>query len=236
MRVEVQPQKCLGGPLMKTPNFARLCCLAAFVLPAALQGSIIVTNFSFETPLQSVGGFTYNPTGAGVGWSFAGSSGIAATNSPWFNVAAPNGTQAAFLQANSGQNPTVGAFSESITGLTIGDTYQITFNAAMRSTVGQSYPADVFSVSLGGTSVGSFTPLSSAFVLDTTATIVATSTSEVLLFQSTSSGSVDSASIIDAVVVTDLTPTTGVPEPGTFFLFVPALGGLAFMARRRLKA
>jgi hypothetical protein len=106
----------------------------------------------------------------------------------------------------------------------------------MRSTVGQSYPADVFSVSLGGTSVGSFTPSSSAFTLDTTTTIVATAMSEVLLFQSTSSGSIDSASIIDAVAVTDLTPTPGVPEPGTFFLFAPALGGLALVVRRRLNA
>jgi hypothetical protein len=215
---------------MKVSAFLRCVGFAAFVLPACLQGSIIVTNYSFETPLLSAGGFSYNPTGAGIGWTFTGSSGIAAINSPWFNVTAPNGTQAAFLQASTAQNPTVGAFSQTISGLTIGDVYQISFDAALRSET-VNYPPDVFSVSLGGTSGGSFTPASKSFVLDTTSSIVATSTSETLLFQSLSSGAVDSDSIVDAVTIADLGPS--VPEPGTFLLLVPALGGLALFARRR---
>jgi hypothetical protein len=210
---------------MKTPNFARLCCLAAFVLPSALQGSIIVTNFSFETPLLSVGGFQYNPSGVGVGWSFVGDSGISHNGGPFFAGTAPNGVQAGFLQATP--TDTVGAFSQSISGLTIGDNYSITFFTAERS----GFASDAFSVSLGGTSVGTFNPASTSFILQTGNTIAATGTSETLLFQSTGIHLSDSASAVDNIVITDLGPS--IPEPGTFLLLVPALGGLALFARRR---
>jgi hypothetical protein len=211
---------------MKISAFTRCVGLAAFLLPACLQGSIIVTNFSFETPTLSSGAFVYNPTGVAVGWTFVGDSGIAANSSPFYAPVAPDGVQAAFLQV--APSSTAGAFSQSISGLTIGDNYSITFFAAERS----GFPTDVFTVSLGGTSVGSFTPSTTSFVSETGTTIAATATSETLLFQSTSSGTVDSDSAIDKVVITDLGPSA-VPEPGTFLLLVPALGGLALFARRR---
>jgi hypothetical protein len=213
---------------MKFTNFARTVCLAAFIAPACLQASIIINNASFETPVQGAGGFTYNPTGVGIGWTFIGGAGIASNGSPWYVGAAPDGTQAAFLQVAPSATP--GAFSQSL-ALTVGDIYQITFLAAERNL---SLPPDTFAVSLGGSGIGSFSPATTSFVLNTTSTIVATAASEVLLFQSTSPSTADRDSAIDNVIITDLGPA--VPEPGTFFLLIPALGGLTVLARRRSKA
>jgi len=207
---------------MKIGSVVKILSLAVVLAPAGLQGSII--NNSFETPVQSAGGFTYLPTGAGIGWVFTGNSGIAANSSPWYAGSAPDGVQAAFIQ--SGTNS---GFSQSIS-LTVGDIYDFSFLDAERP----SYPADTITVSLNSVVIGTYTPSTTTFTLQTTSQIVATSANETLSFVGVAAGP-DSGSAIDNVTVADLGPSAA-PEPGTLFLLVPALGGLAIVVRRRFTA
>ncbi len=73
-----------------------------YVEPAAAQ----LVNSSFETPTLP-GSFMYNPTGAGVGWTFADKSGVQANGSAWAGASAPDGSQTAFIQ-------NLGAISQSV--------------------------------------------------------------------------------------------------------------------------
>ena len=54
-------------------------------------------NCSFETP--ALIGYQYNPTAAGIGWTFSSSSGIQRNGSTWGAAKAPDGVQTAFVQA-----------------------------------------------------------------------------------------------------------------------------------------
>jgi hypothetical protein len=191
-----------------------------FAAPVVAHAATIADN-SFETPYLGPAGFAADP--AGSDWSFSGGAGIAGQGSPFFSTTPPDGTQAGFLQSYQSQ----GSFSQTITDLTIGDTYDLTFWDAVRT----GYPATEFTVSLGGTQIGDYIPGSYSFVSQTTDYIVATSTSETLVFQSiTSLDGNDYDSVIDLVNINDLTPST--PEPGTFWLLLPAAGYFAFRARK----
>ena len=183
-----------------------------------------ITNASFETPALGSGGFSYNT--AGATWVFAGHTGEAATNSPWFSGSPPDGTQAAFLQDLSGDTLGSDNFSESVTGLSIGTSYTFSFSAAQRS----GFNADPFTVSLGSSNLGTFTPLSTTFAAFTSAPVMATATSMTLTFAASglSAGDIDSA--IDNVSVA---ATAAIPEPGSFILL--GAGLLAFGSLRYLK-
>lgn len=93
----------------------------------------VPVNFSFESPALGSGAFQYTPTGAG--WTFSESAGIAANNSPWYAVAAPNGTQACFLQMT-------GHSISQVVNFPSAGTYTITFSAIGRSGYG-SMPTNV---------------------------------------------------------------------------------------------
>jgi hypothetical protein len=95
--------------------------------------ALFPTNHSFESPALASGGFQYAPSGAG--WTFSSGAGVAANNSPWFAVSAPNGTQACFLQ-NTGAS-----ISQSVDFPTAG-IYTLTFSAIGRSGFG-SMPTNV---------------------------------------------------------------------------------------------
>jgi hypothetical protein len=186
------------------------------------NAGVIVVNNSFETPVQASGGFTYNPTGAG--WTFVDDSGIAGANSGLFTTPAPNGTQAAFVQANGDS----GSFSESITGLTVGTAYTVSFfESAMPN---MAIGADPVTVSLGATSLGTFTNASAAWLQETTGSVVATATAMTLTFASEVAPQ-NLLSNIDEVTVQTATVTT-TPEPATVFLFASALGALLFWYRK----
>jgi hypothetical protein len=91
----------------------------ALALSSIASGSLIFNN-SFETPVQSTDGFTYDPGGSG--WTFDGNSGIAAEGSPWFSGSPPDGTQAAILQAYEPDGPaSTDSISQTLTGLNVGD-------------------------------------------------------------------------------------------------------------------
>jgi uncharacterized repeat protein (TIGR01451 family) len=125
-------------------------------------------NPSFETPSLGTAAYQYNPTG--TSWSFNSFSGIAANGSA-FNVGgtnpvAPDGTQVALVQSVSSGT---GSFSQAL-ALSPG-TYTVRFRAAQRTTNAQS-----LTVAINGTSLGTFTPASSAYTTYTTASFTVSST------------------------------------------------------------
>lgn len=208
----------------------------ATALPAA---TILDGTFSTPSLASAQDGFEYNP--AGSPWTFIGASGIAAQglplSFPWYTVTAPGGSgQAAFLQDYVGSNTKYsghpGLISQSITGLTPGDTYTVSFYAAQRP----NFTVNPFSVYVGPTSLVTVTPGSTSFV-QYSGTFTAGLSSELLEFESLTgpvTGPYDYDSVIADVTVTPGTVTT--PEPGTFVLLLPALAALAVYMRRRRPA
>ena len=120
----------------------------SFVAAVSLQAATIL-NVSFETPSLGLGNFQYDP--AGATWTFSGSSGIAANGSAMGYAAAPNGTQAAFLQGGGA------SFSEMITSVNVGDV--VNFWEAQRP----GFVANSFNVVYNGNVIGSFTPASTTW-------------------------------------------------------------------------
>ena len=122
-----------------------------------------------QTPDLGSGGYEGDPTEEGVDWSFLfGGAGIAAVGSPFFSTAAPMKIR---LHSCS---PMRARPLQTITDLSVGDIYDITFGDAIRT----NYPATEFTVSLDGNEIGDFTPgPCSSLHRNTTDSIVATSTS-----------------------------------------------------------
>lgn len=217
-----------------------LVFLISFTVAAMLPAASI-NDGTFSTPslVGIANGFQYNPTGSP--WTFDGTSGLALqgdpTYAPFYTVTAPGGSgQAAFLQDYVGPTPpvpgysgVVGVISQSITGLTIGDTYSVSFYSAQRP----GYTVNPFTVSVGGTQLALVTPSTTDFTLYSD-TFTATNSTELLEFASTTgptTGNYDYDTVLADVALRSNTVTT--PEPGTFALLLPALAGLALYVRRR---
>jgi hypothetical protein len=93
---------------------------------ASGQGDVTVPDGSFESP--TVSGFQADP--AGSPWSFSGSAGIVANGSGLNNPAAPDGSQAAYIQGS-------GSFSETVSFT--GNQADLAFNAAEGSAGTESF-------------------------------------------------------------------------------------------------
>jgi len=134
------------------------------ILESPVYDTGIIANGSFETPVQSPGGFTYNPTAPD--WTFTGYAGITGNESGFTgdNPAAPLGTQVAFIEEQ-------GVMSQQINGLVSGQAYTLEFEVAQRA----NYPSPTFTVDIDGQilttqtpSSTSYEPVSVDFVFDTT--------------------------------------------------------------------
>jgi X-X-X-Leu-X-X-Gly heptad repeat protein len=169
------------------------------------------TNYE-EGPTGTCGATTCNPVG-----------------NSW-NGLAPTAGNFAALDGDF----TVGALSQTITGLTAGHTYTLSFNYAFgqqtgfdgdtvqyltETLVGQSFTSSTFDVpSHGFTGWQSFST-----------TITATTTSEVLTFLATGNLPVPPFAMISNVSLTG----DAAPEPASWAMMIVGMGGIGAMARRR---
>jgi hypothetical protein len=119
---------------------------AHFSLLTGAFSGLTVDNASFETPVQSSGGFTYGPTGTG-GWVFGGEAGIARNSSPWYINPAPDGNQAAYIQSNGS-----GAYFYQNINFPSAGAYVISFDIVRRNA---SYEGNDIDVRMDGVSIGS---------------------------------------------------------------------------------
>ncbi len=207
--------------------------LAASSAMAAPASSPPVQTFSFEDPsLQPTYGdsYYYNPTEADVtfngasGGSGNGGSGLAANGSAFNFPTTSFGDQVAFVQNASG---IAGALSLSLSGLTSGATYDVTFYTAGRS----GYGFDPLSVAYNGANVGTVaTGASTSFTADTIS-FQASGSTGALTFTGTgpTSGDIDTA--IDNVTVSAV---SAAPEPSSWalmFVGVATIGAAMRLGR-----
>jgi hypothetical protein len=152
-----------------------------------------IPNFSFETPSLGSGtyAFTYNPSGGT--WTFTGASpngsGLIGNGSAFSNPNAPEGVQAAFVQA-------YGTISQSLSGFIPGKTYTLAYSAAQRPGYSETWNVKIDSTviqsnSPGGTSYATYT-----------ANFVATAATHTLSFVGTDLAGNADAVFIDNVSIT----------------------------------
>jgi autotransporter-associated beta strand protein len=150
-------------------------------------------NFGFEAPNVGAGNYVYKPSGGS--WTFGGASsngsGIVANGSGFSNPDAPQGTQAAFVQAD-------GSISQAISGLVAGTTYTLSFVAAQRPGNAQSW-----NVTMNGMTIGSYNPGAGVTAYTGyTASFTATAATGTLAFVGTDLAGGDNTIFIDNIQLT----------------------------------
>jgi hypothetical protein len=183
-----------------------------------------VPDSSFEQP-EVGSSYVYNPPVSGV--SFVSFAGVAGNGSDWGFLAAPDGDQVAFLRSDVGGT---GSISHTITGLTSGSSYSVSFLAAQRP----GYPVNPVSVKVDGATLGTYSPQSSSFAQFTTPAFTAVSASATLEFVGQASG-VDVGTGIDKVVLAPAAASPSVPdssfelpEVGSSYVYNPSVSGVSF--------
>lgn len=227
-------------------RIGRLSLAAAFLsLAAALPASAhTIENFSFESP--EVPSYAYIvPVGwaaTGGGTIGGGSNGVGLSDNtgPFANNGViPDGVQVAFLQTD-GSAPTT--LAQTITGLTPGDQYVISFYDNSRAYANNP----ILDVSFGGQAITASQDIapvgdSNPYNFITGTAYTATGTSADLIFAASIPTSGDAAALIDAVTIKDISPhgsgPAAVPEASTTvsfgLLLALGLGGLVIPAKRR---
>jgi hypothetical protein len=144
-----------------------------------------LVNPSFEIPGLG-GGYQYNPTAPGIGWTFSANSGIQGNGSAWGAAPAPNGTQTAFIQGASIITQTVSLNAGS---------YTLSFQASSRWSV-----PEPIKVTVDGTQIGSLVSLAStSFTAVSIPFSVATTGAHTIAFTGTDPN--DKTTFIDNVTV-----------------------------------
>ena len=175
---------------------------------SALPPPGTVVNPSFEIPALGTS-YQYSPAAAGIGWSFAGGSGIQGNNSAWGAAPAPGGTQTAFIQGT-------GSIAQTVT-LSAGS-YTLSFQAARRTCCVAPNVQPV-KITVDGTQVGGLiSPASTGFSLVSITFSVASTGTHTIAFAGTDPS--DKTTFIDEVALS-ANPVTGLVNAG---FEVPALG------------
>ncbi|HWE48832.1 MAG TPA: hypothetical protein VG273_03535 [Bryobacteraceae bacterium] len=196
----------------------------ASLLTLAITANAGIINASFEAPVQGAAQYTVAPAAAGAGWTFQGSSGIAANG---YGALANSPTQAGSQSALLDSGSTATSISQSVSGLTIGDNIYFSFEGLGAG------PNDTVEVTLNGVVAGIYTLTPDSWVEYTTAQMFVTSSSMALSLIRTGSGPAYVDSVRDV-------QTPAAPELASFYLIAP-LGGIfmlwfAFAWRKTLVA
>jgi hypothetical protein len=221
------------------------------VATSAQAATNLVTNGNFTTLSSGVGQLGFNTNAAG--WTVpaipgsydfvmtSGSAGAVGQYTPvklWdaanFGASTWNGLApiAGNFAALNGDFH-VGALSQSISGLTVGKTYTLSFDYAFGQQLGFSGATDQFlTTSLGGSTFVSPTDdlVSHGFSgwNTFTTTITATASTEILSFLATSVPQEPGMALVTGVSL-----TSAVPEPATWAMMIVGLGAMGVVARRR---
>lgn len=216
----------------------RIAALVLWVACCSFANPITVANSSFELPpfaadnSYSGPGYLYRPTLASSLWNWSGSAGIAVNGSDFGNANAPDGVQVAFIQRATGE------MYQDLSGLTVGQRYLVSFEAAQRwdSTTSDNISqgigfggAEDFEVLWDGTSIGSFTPISTGFATYYTASFVATAPTARLTFQAIDTLGGDRTAFLDSIQIIPA------PEPWNAITLLSGLGVIALGLRRKQK-
>jgi len=241
--------------------FASAIALAS---AGAASAAVVVQNGSFSTTSSTdgqttgqIGSFS-NENIAETGWTVASDSYFfvfnpSTVNSPGSLGGPLAGDGDVALYSPTGASPDGGNFigadpdyhngaiSQTITGLTAGDTYMVTFDYAGAQQVGYSgKTTEGWAVSLGsqtdytgGNPNGNLNDASHGFTGWQTADLsfTATSGSEVLSFLATGTGgaSLPPFALLDGVSISQVP----VPEPATWAMMLLGIGGLGASLRMR---
>jgi hypothetical protein len=143
----------------------------------------------FENPSQGTGAAAYQYDPAYSAWSYSGTAGVAGNGSAITNgnANAPEGSQVAFIQGN-------GTISQVVNSLVSG-TYQLSLLAAQRAKNGTS--SQTFEVEVDGMVVGTFTPRSTSYNLDTTNTFTLTVGTHTVTFIGLDPNGGDNTALLD---------------------------------------
>lgn len=208
---------------------ALVAATASLSVPAA---AVIVASQSFEAPALNSPGIQYGPdqfafNANAVGpvviasFSFSNFSGIIKNGSSGVFADATDGTQAAFIQSFMDTAPTI---SWSLSGLTLGQAYKLSFDSAGSLIV----PTNTFTVTiLGGAPSALYNPTTT--YSNNVINFTATSTSGTIDFNGSLIAG-NTATAIDNLVL------SAVPEPATWAMLVIGFGMVGFVARRRTAA
>jgi hypothetical protein len=149
-----------------------------------------LVNPSFEVPALPSHGYQYNPSSAGIGWTFSAGSGIQRNGSPWGAAPAPNAVQTAFIQSNTAISQTLSLNAGS---------YTLSFQVARRSCCVSPFVQPV-KVTIDGIQIGGLvSPPGSSFSAISIPFSVATSGPHTLTFAGTDP--TDKTTFIDAVTI-----------------------------------
>lgn len=211
--------------VVSTKAIAFGLALAGAALSAPAQ---TITDGGFETPDQpGTSGFdnfeqangTGNGTLAGSPFTFTGGAGISENGSAFQGTQlAAEGDQLALIQDT-------GSFSQTISGFTVGQMFNLTFQVAAR---GEQTGGNPFTVTIGGDTIFTDTvgPTSGSFTPVTSSNFTAASDTLTLTFTGDADARPgDNTSFFDALAI------NVVPEPASLGFL--ALGGLGLLARRR---
>jgi RHS repeat-associated protein len=175
-----------------------------------LHAPATAANGSFEQP--AVGAGNFQPTPAGATWAFAGTSGIAANNSPFTGTqAAPTGTQVLYLQMT-------GAASQTIAGWQAGS-YVISMKAAKRA----NYGVNDFRVLVDGQPVATFASTSTTYEPFVTVPFTVSAGTHTISLAGLNTVGGDNTVFIDDVQIIPTTQNGPDPRFTTWF-FYDALG------------
>lgn len=245
-------------------RFAKIAGILSVLSVCGWAGSVSIGNYSFENP--PVSGITcgvsgdpacqYRPSGTGVDWTFIGDTGIASdtAGNPFNLDSAPDGTQAAFLQydsrtysaLNSGSTPgEIINQTDTITGLTQGQSYSVYFDAANRPDMlsgdtllyggEQNFYVYWDGVQIdyidGATDLNANDSFSQLNTLSFTASALDAAGNGQLEFLVAGNVTGDRTDFIDNIQIDS---TSTVPEPSTWLLMLSGIGLIGAGMRRRL--